>query len=64
MAVRWSPVFYSTQEILNMNNQDLLTAFEGSVADEAHAEIQRGKVPMKLSKQTEFIRGVLVSRLK
>ena len=64
MSIRWSPVYYSKREIREMNNQDLLTAFEGSVADQLTAQINRGRIPSKLNEQTEFIRDVLVSRFK
>lgn len=65
MKYRWSPVYYSKKEILEMDNVRLLNAFEGSICDETRAQNHLAKgIPAKLTKQIEWIRDELLTRFK
>ena len=61
---KWAPTYYTKKEILEMDNIKLLNAFEQAIVDSVKATNFRAHYPAKLSKQIEWLRDELWTRMR
>ena len=61
---RWAPYYLTKKEILQLEDYQLINAFEQAITDVTIQANCRAKITQKAAKNVEWIREELLTRLK
>lgn len=61
---RTAPDYLTPKQVLELNDHELLNAFEAMIAAWTNAQNMNSRIPQKLTKQVERLRDEILSRMK